>query len=428
MRRLLSIVLVIGLLGCQKPIDSILIPPVLPPEEQGAVYEHGTPTGQLVQKVIGAEGGTLASADGSLKMTIPAGAVSQATTFSVQPVTPTLPGLVGRQSYRLRPEGMNFTKPVTIQLQYGETDLANTSAQLLFMAYQSNDGIWRALPGTELDETARTLTVTTTHFSDWGAFAEFELVPANYSVKPGGSTLLALQGYADFAGSLANAEVQLTQQAVLDDPTNIKNWRVIGRGSVRADASQVKATYSAPVDATGGKALVAVDIYNFLPPKFQPRKGATGKATVLTSISIEGNSFQATLDGVTYDCEGTATVDERGTTISANITSPNGTLRPFWYHMSEQKLKAGTTYPLAGMENVLFTEGASGQGQIAWVPYYTTCEGEIFLSPGEVHIDTVEGDVVSGTLNVKLHHVDDNCHLRTRTISAKFRLRLVEDR
>jgi len=63
------------------------------PAQPGAqsAYEHGAPTGPATTKTIGTEGGTLATADGRVTLTIPAGAVSKATEFSIQPVENTLP-------------------------------------------------------------------------------------------------------------------------------------------------------------------------------------------------------------------------------------------------------------------------------------------------------------------------------------------------
>jgi hypothetical protein len=437
-RRLL-LLLLSSLLACQSPQDGIVTPtdPIVI-EPVGVVYEKGLPDGQVVQKVIGPEGGQLTSTDNTLRMTIPAGAVSQQTVFSMQPVTPTLPGLIGKHAYRLLPEGLPFARPVTLQFQYQPHELDGTSAQALFMAYQGSDGIWKALPSTELDETTQTLTVNTTHFSDWGAFAEFSLEADRSAVKPGESAKLTLATFledfvkdplGDMLDPLTSErkEIFLTQRAVLRNPDNIKNWRVTGLGIVQPDASLVQATYSAPGDAVGGEAVVAVDIYNFLPPKRRPRKGATGKATILKTIQIEGNSFEASWGGQTYMCQAVGFVDQRGVTISANIAHPNGEIRPLMVLIRTKQLKASANYLYdyegkGGSVDVLL-----GEGKDAWVAYVDPCVGnEVINSSGSVHIESVDGNTVRGSMTANLYLKED-CEFKKRSFTAKFKLTLIED-
>lgn len=441
LNRFILCFLLTGLFACQKSTDGILPgDPAKPdststiPVQTGVVYEKGIPTGGAVQKTIGPEGGTLASANGTLQLTIPAGAVAQATNFTIQSVTPTLPGLIGKQSFRLLPEGITFAKPVTLQFHYQEDELAGTSSQLLFMAYQGNDGIWKALPNTELDEATRTLTVNTTHFSDWGAFAEFFLLADREPLNAGESTNLTLVGYYDDlhqAPDAARSEVALTQQQVLQDPGKVRNWRVTGEGTVLGVGT--KATYVAPgSDAPLRRAVVSVEVHDFIPPKYQPRKGATGKAIILRTIRIEGNWFEATLDGMLHDdCKATILYDYRGTTIAASITTVDGLSRPLVVHIADTRLRAGETYsfgdlPQKGKATLLFTEGSDGWGD-AWVHYYDPCDGDgIVISPGGVHIDSIEGEVARGSLDVVLYS-EDNCNVKIRTLSAKFKLRIVKD-
>src|SRR5687768_15033479 len=68
----------------------------------------GQPVGLPVTKSIDASGGTLSSPDGKLTITVPAGTVSSATTFSIQPITNTLQD--NKPAYRLLPEGITLAK------------------------------------------------------------------------------------------------------------------------------------------------------------------------------------------------------------------------------------------------------------------------------------------------------------------------------
>ncbi|MBO0952524.1 hypothetical protein [Fibrella forsythiae] len=430
--RFISLLALSSLLACQKLADPVT-PPVSPPTEPGVVYEKGKPVGPAVQKTIGPEGGSLTSGDGTLSLRIPAGAVASATTFSVQPITATLPGLVGEQAYRLLPEGQTFARPVELQYHYQQQDLESTAAQLLFMAYQGHDGIWKALMDTELDEATRTLTITTTHFSDWGAFARFELEAQPEVVLPGASSNLTLTGY--FTGwnvpvDELSGEVALTQPTVLADPQNIKNWKVSGVGSLQVAASQSQATYTAPGHAATSSTLVSVEVYNFLPPKYRPRKGAAGKAVMLKTIQIDGgNLFEATLDGQVYpNCTAAGFIDGLGIVISAAIGDAN---RPFWLRIRSQKIRASTTIPykyyatgLDGTAEASLSEGLNG----SWVSYVDPCDAqEVLDSPGGVRIDSVEldGRTVSGSLTLTLYNKED-CEISKRQFSAKFKLTLTD--
>ncbi|GAB3983985.1 hypothetical protein GCM10028806_58270 [Spirosoma terrae] len=316
-------------------------------------------------------------------------------------MTPTLPGLIGKQSFRLLPEGVTFAKPVTLQFHYQQDELEGTSDQLLFMAYQGNDGIWKALPNTELDEATRTLTVNTTHFSDWGAFAEFNLEVEKTLIKPGESTNLKLVGYYDDlhkAPDAERSEVALTQQQVLQDPGKVRNWRVAG-----------------------------VEVHDFIPPKFQPRKGATGKAIILANIAIEGNSFEATWAGKTYACNAIGFISQQGVTIVTNVGNPNSQNRVMTMSIRANQLKASTTYsydnlkaPLDGRADIMLSDGLTAY----WATYVYPCNGGQINSPNSIRIDSVDGKTITGSLTATLY-LSEDCKISSQPFTARFRLTLI---
>ena len=429
--RLIPLLLVSLLLACQKPTDSLVIPPSIT-DQRGVAYERGTPLGQPVHKVIGPEGGTLTSADGSLTMSVPSGAVAQATDFSMQPVTPTLPGLVAKQSYRLLPEGQTFAQPVTLRYHYQPDSLDGTSAQLLFMAYQGPDGIWKALPDTELDETAHTLTVRTKHFSDWGAFAEFVLKSDREVVAPGESATLSLEGFTFISPELSGEaiEIPLARVAVLADPKNIKNWQVKGQGHLTVVNSQTLATYSTPGTATGGSDLVSVDVYNFIPAELRPRPGATGKAVMLKTIRIDGTYFQATVDGQTYDLHPYGMIGAGGILFGASFSTNkivNVQIRSKSV-ASLTKVPYGTFYK--GLDGTAFVNLSDGSSW-PWLSWYPTCESDPVPSAGNVFIESfsiVNGKrYIRGSLTGTLYGGPNHClGLQSKKISARFNIPLLD--
>ncbi|GAB3949659.1 hypothetical protein GCM10028805_26290 [Spirosoma harenae] len=439
--------LLASLLACQKPIDAVK--PVdtahpsdttkttpAPTSHSGVVYDHGTPVGQLTQKVIGPEGGTLASMDGTLTMTIPAGAVSKATTFSIQPVTPTLPGLISGQSFRLLPEGQTFAQPVTLHYHYNADSLDGTSAQALFMAYQSSDGYWKALLNTELDETAQTLTVSTKHFSDWGAFAQYTLDATPDVVFPAQSAELALSGYWDEITPLTPeaVELELAKKKALRNPSNIKNWRYVGKGTLEVATDRTSATYWPSESVTKGTALIKVDVYNIIPPGQVPRKGATGKVELLKTIRIEGAYFRATVNGKSYEGKTWhAIVTAQETNIGGLLA--NGDYISFVIGQTELRpgkiayaADDGADLSLTG--NAIASLEIDGDLSRPYESWYSPCEGEhIIVSPGGITIDAVEvingNTYVRGSYEATVYWEEGACpdqKLDTRSIRGEFRV------
>jgi hypothetical protein len=128
---------------------------------------QGSPIGSPASQQIGAAGGTITSPDGVLAVSIPAGALSSTTQFSIQPITNTAPSGAG-SSYLLGPEGATFLAPVTLTFRAAPT---GRSVDALTVAYQDGAGYWLRVAGVQRDAAAGTLTATTNHFSGWALVA-----------------------------------------------------------------------------------------------------------------------------------------------------------------------------------------------------------------------------------------------------------------
>lgn len=275
-----------------------------PPQnnEPPPVREHGTPNGEIVRKTIGAAGGSLSSKDNTLQLEIPAGALASNTEISVQAVTNTLPGSPG-DSYRLLPENVKFTKPVKLTFKYTDRHLDSTDAEALFMAYQSQDGIWRFLPKTALNTTAKTLTVETTHFSDWAPYAMYWLRADGASVlvtKSAGVFIYSTK--QDMKPGADAGPVAIRRERVLENSANIRNWKLTGAGTLTPEGRH--AIYKAPAKVPNpSKVTVSVEIHNFIPAGVIPGRGATGKLILLTKIQVVDEVyFSGTVNGVEIFC------------------------------------------------------------------------------------------------------------------------------
>lgn len=163
------------------------------PRADPLVTEVGAPMGDAVSRAIGTGGGTLTSGDGRLSVTIPEGALPGTTTVSIQPIANHTPLGLG-MGYRLLPEGVTFARPVKLTFHYDEALLAGTDENFLWVTTQNPDRSWSAMLRSSVDRGTGTVTVETTHFSDWavGRFVDMTLVPGAGLVKVGHSLALAV--------------------------------------------------------------------------------------------------------------------------------------------------------------------------------------------------------------------------------------------
>jgi hypothetical protein len=164
--------------------------PLAPGTPIPAVTDVGTPSGAAATATIGAAGGVLVSQDGNATLTLPPNAVSGPVAFTIQPISNEAPGGAGG-AYRLGPEGQEFAAPAQLSLRY-DGDLSGTLADSAGVAYQDAQHVWRVLKASSLNRTAKTVTVSTSHLSDWSFVQEFALEPSNAQVHVGNSLGLTL--------------------------------------------------------------------------------------------------------------------------------------------------------------------------------------------------------------------------------------------
>jgi hypothetical protein len=226
--------------GCRKSAPA-------PAEKEDNITATGIPAGESVHKIIGAEGGELISADGKIRLVIPAGALNVATDINIQPVSNQLPEGIGT-AYRLTPHGQQFSKPVSIVFNYGAADTTDSRPEFLGIAFQDATGVWQMLSNTTIDKLHGKLTATATHFSDWGYFKSLKLTPATATVDLGG--FLELKVMTTFPridpddappGTYTIPVLKKPRQL---RPDEIKGWSYTGAGKLEPDGSW--AFYTAP--------------------------------------------------------------------------------------------------------------------------------------------------------------------------------------
>lgn len=228
-----------------------------PPPQQPATAVAtavGTALGEAITSAIGPAGGMLESADGTLRVEIPAGALAMEQTISIQPITHHAHGNLG-SSFRLGPEDVTFAAPVRLTFRLSPDQIRGTAPQLLRVASQNSQGFWELHEAVTLDAEAGTLAVTTEHFSDWSLVTGAQLSPSSATVQPGGTLELSVvvcerAQAGDFVAPLL-AECRPSQ--VISNLT--RNWSVNGTPGGHAQVGTVAvqenrtALYTAPAHA-----------------------------------------------------------------------------------------------------------------------------------------------------------------------------------
>jgi hypothetical protein len=257
------------------------------PANEVAVTPVGSARGTAVQQLVPTTGATISSADGRLQVEVPPGALTSPQTLTIQAITNEAPGGVGT-AYRLGPEGATFSSPVRLTWSYTSSDTAGSDPLALKIAYQDSQGRWNAMKSLTLDTTAKTISVRTSHFSDWSALAGFQLRPGTASVKAGGSVDLLVNVCSNAVSGTDELSELLNRCRPDPDFFAVQQWSVNGAvngnttvGTLRAPG-ETSATYVAPASAPASN---PVAVSASVTDKTTQRK------TVLTSnVFIDANA------------------------------------------------------------------------------------------------------------------------------------------
>jgi len=256
----------------------------------------GTNFGSASTGTIGATGGTLSSLDSGLTVSIPAGALTKDTIIGIQPITNNAHGKLGI-AYRMTPDGLKFSNPVSLTLKYDDAELNGTSADALGVAFQTADGYWQWVSDPVIDTTAKTITVTTSHFSDFSGVKGFVIDPASKTI-------------------LANTSVTLSVWSCYDpggDPPEIRGYGYVCEPATTESGSPVRNATVSEWSVNGipggnetvGSVISLAEVASYSAPWTKPtpatvnvtaRVSAGGKTTLATSqITITEKVYSGTL-------------------------------------------------------------------------------------------------------------------------------------
>jgi hypothetical protein len=342
-------------------------------------------------------------------MTIPAGAVSTSTNFSIQPIENQAPNGLGF-AYRLQPEGTHFEKPIILTFTYTDSLLTGSTSECLFIAYQGADRIWKA-QGVTLDEGGKTVSVSTTHFSDWSLFASFRLSVAKNFIDPNESTTLAVKEVHFELANLTNGNTH-----VVTTSRKVTNWTLAGEG--RLAPSGAVATYTAPPEAPAmNPVTVSAEISNLV-----TNRGRIGKVMVLASITIGGDFMDLTFGGVSYHLT-LCTTQNAGGYLMINAVLPDmigvglniAGSGVGWYPVRH---KEGSTYVLIA---------PAGVGQEAYTDTYFVCgpSGGVRYVEASVTITKFGkiGEYIEGTFSGEVAREVGDCGHDIKAVSGTFAIK-----
>lgn len=194
-----------------------------------------------------ASGGTVTSTDGRASVIVPAGAVSNPLTLSIEPVSG-MQGNVGT-AYDFNPDGLSFALPVTITIQYDDADVGqNVDENDLMLAMWTGTN-WSQVLGSGSDPVSNIVSGETTHFSTYG-IVPFQVLTNTLPVVADFS--FSVQAGATYSGMLSGS----------DADNNRLTYRFVNSGSqgtaTITNATTGDFTYTANAGATGTDTLTYV--------------------------------------------------------------------------------------------------------------------------------------------------------------------------
>lgn len=435
---LLACLLTGGFIACKK--DKNKDSPEDPkPAPELVVFEKGTPVGNPITKTIGPAGGNLSTPDGNILVTIPPGAIPEATQFSIQPVTSTLPQSGDAVTYKLTPENVSFAKPVTIKFNYTDKHVEGSSPELLNIAYQDSAGHWFGKMATKLDSVNHTLTVTTKHFSTWGTYRIFELRCNKTNVTDGDQASFYIQAVnyeneiPEPGGENDDFLAPVTKPAEYNSTKNVSGWKIHGQGTFKVVDQKSAILYTAPASIKKNTTATAeVTLSNLFQKQDPTRPGRSGKMIILCPVNLVAGRFDFYVDGKKVQLDG-VTISSNGANIV--IKGKNGdnemqaTINGFEEGIYSYAFPSGTI-PLK--KAVIYYGPDVDKKRYLCGALSCVNDGapEMLVSPGQIFISNWSGpgELVDGDFEATLYRYADNqqvpCkHIETIHIKADFAMK-----
>lgn len=350
------------------------------PDIEGEKTAPGIPDNTpKVERAIGAAGGEIV-VDGKIKVVIPAGALATTQTIGLQRISNTNP-LGAHPAWRITPHGQQFSKPVQITFPYTDAMLKGTHPELMGIAYQNSEGIWMAMPVT-LNATAKTLTVNTTHFSDWSLFEALSMYVAKDTLPVFLKSLVAVNGDEDLALAPLTPKERAIQAKKRVKDLYIKNWRLIGAGAFQPNGAE--GVYTAP-----GAVGTAPQNPATLTVEFRPKNGKV--YMLLREITTTAGYIEVKVDGGDWIQLQARNANKIGDSWFIQAQPQRDSRKTIAIHWKGEK----GTFLFSEETEILFSDGIKNYTYLYQLPN----SNETLITPGSLKITDI-GDTdnfVDGT-------------------------------
>ncbi len=366
----------------------------------GAVREKGIPDGSpIATKTIGPAGGTIAFEDGRISVTVPQGALEKDETISIEPITSTLPATAGPGAFRLLPEGLHFKKPVTITFAYNDSIVRGSSPEVLHIAYQDDRGVWKAIKALQLDKLNKTVSVQSTHFSDWAVFAQYRLLvdgsaSPDIIIIPNQKIVLTVEytpikkgngsqhDDGDDIEPLVYSKVDPDDEVEPLIPGTSRNWKVFGPGVLTETESYQTCTYKGPSHTPGNKPIYfSVDIVDLPGKEYE-----NAKIILFARVLIADNYLEYEIGGEKIKTNlAQAMVNSEGIGINGFDEKAGSSV----INLAIGGVKAGR-YPYGELKKGTAEIGLIWKGKGYATNYYIKCDSaqpQIVYSKGSITIE-----------------------------------------
>ncbi|MBO0952516.1 hypothetical protein [Fibrella forsythiae] len=424
-------------LACKPGGDTVTPPEPIMPGEPTAV---GKPLGAAISKTIGPAGGTLSSADGSMTLRFPAGALTQETLITAQPVENTAFGGAG-VGYEFSPHGTQFKKPVTLSWTYKDEDLQGSSPHALGIAYQDEKGIWQGRTNLVVIANQHRVVAPLYHFSRYSFYENYWLEPLAKNLAPKQTVELKVfyqRNHAQEGGT--GAEVDTTDYTIPGDPISshliplaskvqllkadqVKNWQVNGLdvfGKIDSPTGFLSnhegksVLYKAPAKAPEANP-VAVSVEVITPGK--------GKLLLISNLTIEADN-ELYIGGTKQDQVYVEAGVTKGALVLYMTTKPRDNSNQAGVLIQITGIQGPGSYNLTKEnKDILNVRGTDHDlTGYSW-RYYSEMKNEVF-GPGNITISdyNVQDQTVAGSFSATLHHYNSETKkYKSLQVAGKFR-------
>jgi hypothetical protein len=261
-----------------------------------------------------------------------------------------------------------------------------------------------------LNKTNKTVTVATSHFSDWALFESFRLDVEKSLLRTGEATALKVIGIRLLGG------VSLPEAGIYEDTTieRVSNWQLNGQGILNPDGS--RARFTAPLmEPTPNPVSVSVEVTDI-----PTREGTKAKVILFASIFVHDEYMKVTFGNANHYYK------DVDASVSGGVIIINGGI-PGAQAVNLNFGSSGTGTKSFDVKPLTPTNVTAAIGSTPYVSWYQKCNPpEMLTTGGSITISSVGpvGGYIEGSFGGTLAYGPGPCDdPGFQSISGSFRIK-----